>query len=290
VRGSAGEPLPVVWKSFQQRGIVFRRGQLGLMAGPPGLAKSVMALTYCILSGVPALYISADSDAFVQLVRSICILTGASIADAERMVLEDRLGDVQAALAASPLRMCYEASPTLDTLELNVEAYEEVHGEYPHLIVVDNLSDVRAELAAEGEGRSGNLDALLRYLHEMARATAAHVLVLHHVTGAHNDGDKPIPLSGVKDQVGAVPELILTGHKLLNEGEPDSLRWSPVKNRGGRPDTTGKTFAELEFDGDHMQIRDVAATGPLGWRPAPEPTTTPEPPDAVGEEAEDVWS
>ncbi len=35
------------------------------------------------------------------------------------------------------------------------------------------------------------------------------------------------------------------------------MRVSPVKNRGGKADPTGQTFAELEFIGDTMKVIDV---------------------------------
>jgi hypothetical protein len=35
------------------------------------------------------------------------------------------------------------------------------------------------------------------------------------------------------------------------------MRVSPVKNRGGKADPTGNTYAELEFVGDTMKVIDV---------------------------------
>ena len=95
------------------------------------------------------------------------------------------------------------------------------------------------------------------YLKAMARETSACVIGLHHVTGEYNNGDKPIPLSGVKGQIGRVPEMILTLHKRNMGEEAMILCISKVKVRGGQPDPTGMTWAELEFIGSKMSFKDI---------------------------------
>lgn len=80
---------------------------------------------------------------------------------------------------------------------------------------------------------------------------------LHHVTGPFNDSATPIPLSGIKGQIGRVPEMILTMHKIAEGYGSDSLRVSTVKNRAGKADPSGEDYAELEFNGDTMTIKDM---------------------------------
>lgn len=267
IRGNAGDPLPTVFKSLAQAGIVFRRGELVLVCAGPGTGKSAFVLTETLGSKVPALYFSADSNAYEQLVRAICIITGASKDDARKSVLSGDMGRIEPALRGLPIRFNYEASPTLNTLEDSIEAYRQLYGDYPELIVVDNITNVSTE-RAEGAG-SQRLEDLMDYLHDTARQTGACVVGLHHVTGGYNDADKPIPLSGVKDQIGRVPEMVLT----LFRPREDTLGVSPVKNRGGKPDPSGKTFVELSFEGDRMRISDApAAYTPPVVEPVPEPT------------------
>ena len=99
------------------------------------------------------------------------------------------------------------------------------------------------------------------YFATMARNTEACVIGLHHVTGPYVDADKPIPLSGVKGQITRVPAMVLTLHRRAGElGEPDTLCVSTVKNRGGKSDPSGHTFAELDFRGASMSITDPANT------------------------------
>ncbi|MFE7717524.1 DnaB-like helicase C-terminal domain-containing protein [Nocardia rhizosphaerihabitans] len=249
IRGSAGVALPTVWKSLEDIGVVFRKGQLNLICAGPGTGKSAFALNYAIQSQTPALYFSADSDSFTQLTRSIAIMTGTTTEEIARNVLAGKLEGYTTELNSVPIRLVYDASPSLDTVERVMMAYEEVYGDFPSLVTVDNVTNIRTD--TEGDDPFGGLESLMDYLHTMARETESCVWGLHHVTGPYVDAAKPIPLSGVKGQISRVPEVILTLHR------PDMLCVSTVKNRGGRADPSGETFAELHFIGDTMRIEDT---------------------------------
>ena len=257
IRGAAGEPLPTVFKALDAKGTRLLRGQLGLVAAGPGTGKSAFALTLALKSGVTCLYFSADSDAFVQLTRSISILRGIPLEQAARMVLSEDLSAVETDLVDVPVRFNYTASPSLDDIERSMQSYEEVYGSYPGFVVVDNITNVRTD-GSDDDPFSG-LEALMDYLNDMARETQAFVMGLHHVTGPFNDSDKPIPLSGVKGQIARVPGLVLTLHKEPGEfGIADTLCVSTVKNRGGKADPSGYDFARLEFVGERMSIADFS--------------------------------
>lgn len=178
--------------------------------------------------------------------------------DAANAVLAGDYEKIKEIVGDVPIRFDYTPSPTLDTITRKVHAYEELHGDYPELIVVDNALDVVMDGGDVDQSQS--LDALMAWLHDLARTTEACVIVLHHVTGPYNDANQPIPLSGVKGQIGRVPELILTLHKELGEyGSPDRILVSTVKNRGQKADPSGQTFTGLSFDGYRMSIEDSGA-------------------------------
>src|SRR5690606_9607993 len=253
---------PTVFKSLESAGIQFKRGQYVLIAAGAGTGKSAFTLTQALKSGVPTLYFSADSDSYTQSVRSLAIMAGVSVEAANKAVLSSNLGSMADALLNIPIRFNYDASASLDTIETCVEAYEEVYGEYPALIVIDNITNVRIGGEGDDDPFSG-LEGLNDYLHTMARETGACVVGLHHVTGPYNDAEKPIPLSGVKGQISRVPELILT---LFRPG-PNRIGVSAVKNRGGKSDPSGNDFVELEFTGDMMRIRDVPVSAQISLAP-----------------------
>lgn len=257
-KGSAGDPLPDVWPSLASRGTRLLRGQLCLVCAGPGTGKSAFVLTYALRARVPTLYFSADSDAFTQLSRSLSILTGWPMDKSSEAVRMNNLGEAATEFADIPIRFNYSASPSLDDIELSMRAYEEVYGDFPALVVVDNITNVRPG-GSDGDDPFAGLESLMDYLHGMARGSTACVVGLHHVTGPNNNGDRPIPLTGVKGQISRVPELILTLHRSSPEFGSDSLRVSTVKNRGGKANPSGLDYAELEFIGDSMQIRDFGS-------------------------------
>lgn len=256
VRGSTGDPLPDVWENLADTGTAFRRGQLALIAAGPGTGKSAFVLNYALKSRVSCMYFSADSDAFVQLSRSLAVLGGMELNKAEGLIRNGETQQIADVIGEVPIRFSYNSSPTLSHIEHQLLAYNELYGDFPELIVVDNALDVAIDT---GEDQAQSLDALMAWLHDTARVTEACVIVLHHVTGPFNDANVPIPLSGVKGQIGRVPELILTLHKQYEQGT-DVLCVSTVKNRGQRADPSGQSFAQLSFDGYRMSITDHVET------------------------------
>lgn len=255
IKGTAGDPLPAVWKSLDDTGTRFLRGQLCLVCAGPGVGKSALVLTYALKAKVPTLYFSADSDAFTQLSRSMSVLTGWEMGKSSRMVRQEQLGQVADEFSSTPIRFNYDASPTPQRIETVMEAYWELYGQYPALVAVDNVTNVRTGGDNDDDPFSG-LEALMDELHRMARVTGSCVIGLHHVTGKFNDADQPIPLSGVKGQIARVPEMVLTLHKISEQFGPSALRVSTVKNRAGKADPSGFDWVELDFWGDTMQIKD----------------------------------
>ena len=229
-----------------------------LVSAGPGTGKSAFVLTLALKARVPTLYFSADSDAFTQLTRMVSISTGWRLDQSTQAVLSGQLGDAAGALENVPIRFNYNASPSLDDLEDSMKAYDEVYGDFPSLVVVDNVTNLRSGGDSDDDPFAG-LESLMDYLHGMGRATGACVIGLHHVTGAYNDANKPIPLSGVKGQITRVPEMILTLHREDADGfGSDTLHVSTVKQRGGKADASGEDTAELEFVGDCMKIADFS--------------------------------
>lgn len=252
VRGAAGEPLPMPWKTLEKMGLRFPRGQLIMVCAGPGTGKSAFVLNYALKAGVPTLYFSADSDAFVQFSRAIAILSGMTLSEAGKAILEDTVPrDVEERLGQLPIRMEYNAAPTLDDIEAEIECYLQVFGEYPSLVVLDNITDVSYSSSEEDDGYR-SLDGCMKYLNSLARETEACVIALHHVTGKYNDANTPIPLSGVKGQISGSPSIILT----LDRPAEDDLRVAIVKFRGGKASAAGDYFAVLDFRGDVTDIRD----------------------------------
>jgi hypothetical protein len=147
---------------------------------------------------------------------------------------------------AKTVQFSFDSYSTADVLD-DVKAYAVVHGAWPELIVVDNLMN----LSRGGDDDLSSMTKAMDELHALASMTGACVLVLHHATGAYDDGDKPIPLSGLANKVSKLPAQVLTMHR-----KGDDVYVCPVKNRQGVADPSAGRQARLIFDGERMTFRD----------------------------------
>lgn len=257
-RGRTGEALPSAFPTLDKREMRFRRGSSSLIVAPPGGGKSLLIMHQLIMSGVLGLYFSADAEEVDQTIRMICIAYGVTRDEAEHAILFDGLGKFSGRLAEMSFRMDYNSGPTIDDIDRKLKAFEEVYGEWPEMVVVDNLTNVQFEREEAGDDPFKGLEPLLEYLDRLAKSTGSHVTSLSHVGGEYNDGNKPIPMSGVKGQITRIPKMVLSARRVEDEGQPDLLLVSPVKNRFGNPDPSGRNPAHLLFDGPRMSIKELA--------------------------------
>lgn len=238
------------WPSLSRLRVSFRRGQASLLASAPGGGKSTLALAYALYANVPTLFISADTDLTTMAIRTASAVLGWPQAQAEAGMHSP---DVQRAIESTGhIRWTDDNQPTVADIYQETLAYCEVLGDFPTLIVVDNLIDVQAERGSDKDwsGTRAVVDGLKR----LARESEAHVLILAHATGRYENGDEPIPLGGLEWKPGKNVELVLTMH----QGEGRELRVCPVKNRMGKANAKGALHVPLYADMDHVSIHDPA--------------------------------
>ena len=174
-----GEPLPSCFKAFDANKIIIRRSEVSMFAAAPGVGKSTLALALALKTNVPTLYISADTNAHTMAMRLASMISGKSQSDVERK-LNDDIGWTRAVLQrASHIVWSFESSPTLQDIDDEVQAFEELWGCPPTLIVIDNLMDI----ATDGGEEFASMRAVMKELKYLARATNAAVVVLHHKIG-----------------------------------------------------------------------------------------------------------
>lgn len=208
---------------------------------------------------VPTLYFSADSDVTTFGIRAGTMASPGQLTSAvEQKILKKEqqiLERIQE--ATSHMWVSFDSSPTCIDINDEVEAFGMVRGEYPQLIVVDNLMDIKSGM----EERSGQ-DAVLDFLKQLAARTQAAVVVLCHVvaSGAIKDsngkteyvdyasGKHPIPLSGIMNKLDKRPRLILT----LYEVDTTVLGICIVKNNNGRRDAEGKLQVHIPWIKEKM--------------------------------------
>lgn len=265
MKNSEGEgvALPSVFPSLEKNGAKFRRSQLSLIAAAPGGGKSAIA-TYIATRiaywddefmqevPVPTLYWSADSDKKTLGTRITASVTKHTVDEAEKLLdINDQETWDTLAANTDHIWFAWDRGPSLDDIEAEVEAFAMVHGEWPHLIIIDNLKNVWIEESGDG-GEHIRYDRVLDYLHELAGITGAHIMILHHVVGTYENGDTPIPLGGILGKVTKPFRLILTLHKSWD----GTLGICIVKNSNGPMDAGGKLMVKIPYDLERMQYMD----------------------------------
>lgn len=247
----AGTPIPTPFQSFTRNGINIRRGELALIAAAPGGGKS--ALTMFIAQNgdgkggtIPTFYFSADSPASTVFQRSASMATGWELAEVERLLNDGCGADLEQRVnhATSHMQWSFKSTITPDYMMDELEAYAMVHGEWPQLIVVDNLMNMDMGTESEFDG----LNDASFFLNDLARDTGAAVVALHHVAGEHESGERPIPLSGLRGKVSKLPSLVLTLSRC------DGVKVSVVKNRSAQADPSGGLGVTLGADLGRMSF------------------------------------
>ena len=244
---SAGQPIHNPFTGMRTRGAEIRRGGLTLIAAGPGTGKSAV-VQYIAQVGDghgnvdSTLYFSADSDAATMFKRGASIATGWEQVEVERLLADGDYAGVEATVnkATSHMRMRYESNPTDQDVLNGVRAFAEIYGDFPSVVIMDNLKN----LDAGGDGEFQALEGSCMFLAELAKDTNAAVIALHHVVGDNEDGMRPIPLSGLRGKVSKTPILVATLHR----GGEGVLNMSIVKNRNGMADPSGNTFMPLAVD------------------------------------------
>lgn len=241
--------LPDLFTVLARDGVRFRRGQVTMIAGQPNSGKSLLALFYAVQSGVPTLYISADTDAYTTAIRASACITGQTIASVEDAFASGAGTEfyIDELKSLKHLQFSFDPSPTLDDIETSVEAYGEAFGEYPHLIIVDNLMNVAALHDNEWTG----MRDIAKAMHHIARATDSAVFLLHHTSESEGKPEFPPSRKSIQGKVSQLPEMILTVAIDHASGE---YRIACVKNRFAKHSPSGDNYTILYADASRMTL------------------------------------
>lgn len=223
-------PLPVQNSTFQQAGLVLRRGQFSLVAAAPSVGKTLFATNVALRTSVPSLYFSADSDEWTVKQRAISILTGMDLGTVEQQLNSEAWDKhyTETLRRSDHVDWCFNSDIDLEFIVDRLFAHAELRGEYPQLIVVDNLGNTVVEQDNEG----AELRAACRELQRIARLTNAHVMALHHVKGPKENGTQPILLGDLLWNIGKIPECVFGLH--WSDPSRSGLVLTVPKNRGGK--------------------------------------------------------
>ena len=245
----SGASLDIPFRSWSERGISLRRGEVSMVAGNPGAGKSTIALAVALKSQQPTLYFSMDSHASTMAIRSLAMITGLPQRECEeRMALDQAWASDLLALYAGHISWCFDSNPSLYDVEDEIEIYREMKGSDPVLIVVDNATDVTHDDGYE----FGSLRSLMRECKSWARETNATFLILHHTSESYGSNPCP-PRSALHGKVAQVPSLVLT----VASDTPGWMAVASVKNRYGAADSSGQTAIWMKFLPESMLLEDM---------------------------------
>lgn len=239
--------LPEVpaFEALYRQGCTPRQGEVIMVAGRSGTGKSAFALYWVKEMNLPTLYFSADMSAYQASIRLACSVMQMSTEEVEARMAEGGRSAAAIEAALSKLDITFSFGEiSWRGLDEEIQAYVELRNEYPKVIVIDNLMDV------EGAESSYEVQmATMQSINDLSRETGATVIVLHHASDkswdARNDPWMPPSRQEIKGGLSEKPALSLT---VAFNPQTYDYRVAVVKQRMGRCDPTGKTFATLTAD------------------------------------------
>lgn len=246
-RESTGRKLVLPWAHFNEH-ISLRTKELVVMAGAPGGGKSTVAVNMVMGMDVPTLYFAQDSPASV-LSRMAAIATQEetrktfrALSDKkEREIIAKRLEDTR------PTLIFERGAMTIEGIKERVEALQEWLGEYPPVVVIDNLIDMIVPGTTHGD--NSFYTTALPLLKQMANEYNLAVVVLHHVTRGGGKGN-----SHGRGRAGmTMNDLLFAGERearhvwgVYNDGD-DHVYLQVLKQQDGAADPDGGLKLPLKW-------------------------------------------
>lgn len=250
--GTASEPLPAPFRSWQERGIRFRRASVSMLAGIPGSFKTMIWLNAALNMHIPTLAFSTDSSEETVRSRLLAIASSQPTDTTEAWALNEPDKAAKLLSQYDFISWDFMPDPSLDDVWLSCYAYAEANGIWPEQIVVDIASDIGHDTGDEW----GSLRDLMRQSKVLARETGAHLLLIHHASDSQST-KRPCPRrSDIHGKVAAIPELIVT----CGLDDQGRLNAAAVKNRWARADKDAndhfpmQLHAERAFVGDYVHV------------------------------------
>lgn len=243
------QPLPWNFPQWEADGIRPRRATVTMIAATSAAGKTMIATKLIEKFKEPTLFFSADTDEGTMLTRAGAMVTGDTQDEVRQGFLEDGADHYGELLAEAfeHVRFVFETDPTYDDLELETAAMAEVYGEFPKIIVVDNLMN----LVGENENEFGSMRDHTKAFKRLCRVTGAAVLVLHHMKEESSNPHKPAPKRHVQGRISQLPEVMIS---IAASENGDAIRASGVKNRFGKSDPEANHFVEIPVDLDRVQF------------------------------------
>nr|WP_273482689.1 AAA family ATPase [Kribbella italica] len=254
LNSESGRELPRVdaFSAIYAKGVRPRFGEVIMVVGRSGTQKSGFALFWTAQMNLRTLYFSADMSAFTASSRLASMKTNQTTEQVEQGFATNR--DLYTeALSDLNFTFSFGAPITWQQVDEELEAYVELHNSYPEVIVFDNLMDFEG-----AESDYTEQMAVMSNATELARATGATVILMHHASDkswdAKADPWNPPSRDQVKGGLSEKPELSLSVAL-----DPNTLEYKVacLKQRMGPSDATGRNFAVLRCEPDKTRFHAI---------------------------------
>ncbi|MGI5530133.1 AAA family ATPase [Streptomyces syringium] len=281
LHSEAGRELPRIeaFEALYNIGCRPRHGEVVMIAGRSGTQKSGLALFWVAAMNLPTLYFSADMSAFTASSRLASMATGDSTEMVEAgMSAGGRYRESYLnALSGSRITFSFGSPIAWPAVDEEMEAWVELWDDYPSVLVFDNLMDFE-----NAESDYSEQMAVMSGLTELARATGATVIVLHHASDksweAKSDPWAPPSRDQVKGGLSEKPELSLS---VALDPTSHEYRVAVIKQRMGPCDPTAKRYASMRCHPELTRFSKLERLTPI----TPLPTTAWSPLDALNRAA-----
>lgn len=224
--------------------LTLRQGQLIMIAGRPGSGKSVLALVLAAewsRQGKSVLYHSGDMSAFDASTRLASLATGKTTREIEHQArTAEGKAEIASVLREFDISYSFDSPIRFHGIEEELEAYVEMRNAFPDVIVIDNLMDLES-----GDSDYSEQMFAMSAFTELARETGSTVIVLHHASDLRGDPMMPPARKDIKNGLAEKPEVSLS---VAFDSARNDFRIAVIKQRGGKADPSGSTFALLKAD------------------------------------------
>lgn len=240
--GSLAPGLPVPYAALENAGFRPRRGQTSLTVSGTGVGKSQLWNNLAQRMRVPTLYWSADTDLTDVTIRTLAIWSGLTTTEVESRAEDQAWRDWMFGQLSEGRHVdwVFDTPITGKLAVERLDAFAEKHGTYPHLTVIDNLSNTVVNTSDSLSEQTEVMAAMQR----LARESMSHIAMLHHAKGEYDTGDKPIPKNGALNNLFKTVELGVTAYR----PSEDTIAINIVKARGAASDPKAQRPTVLHID------------------------------------------
>lgn len=245
------KPLPAPYRAFEKAQALLYPGAVTLLAGGPGSMKTITALNIVNQLRVPTMYVSNDSTQFTIIDRVLGLLMGTESIFNKSIINNEPEKASEALRAWEKIQFDFDSKPSIEDMVVNCEAFHEIHGAYPKLMVCDILMNVDHEGVAEQ-----NYWRLMPELKDMASDMKMALLGVHHTSESAKGNPCP-PMSSIMGKANQLPELIITQAPIKTDEGKMNIAYAVVKNRNGPSDPSGETYFELPVEPSRFKVNEA---------------------------------